>query len=234
MTYCVGVLLHAGLVCASDSRTNAGVDNVSSFKKMKVFERQGDRVLVIMSSGNLSMTQNVINQLELNGRKTDGSLSIWTAQSMVEVASHVGETLREVRRTLRAAECDQNVDEALATALRAANSNTPLGVLDGPGAWARARALTRRMRLQLFNVDHWKSLKRQVRVRGSVTEVSAAEADAYFASRPRDAQIGAWASAQSRPMESRFHFEKEIARYAAKFGVSKVPRCSFGTSDAWK
>ncbi len=98
MTYCVGVLLHAGLVCASDSRTNAGVDNVSSFKKMKVFERQGDRVLVIMSSGNLSMTQNVINQLELNGKKTDGTPSIWSVQSLVEVASLLGETLREVRR----------------------------------------------------------------------------------------------------------------------------------------
>ena len=98
MTYCVGVLLHAGLVCASDSRTNAGVDNVSSFKKMKVFERQGDRVLVIMSSGNLSMTQNVINQLELTGKKTDGTPSVWSVQSMVEVASLLGETLREVRR----------------------------------------------------------------------------------------------------------------------------------------
>jgi putative proteasome-type protease len=98
MTYCVGVLLQAGLVCASDSRTNAGIDNVSSFKKMKVFERPGDRVLVIMSSGNLSMTQNVINQLELTGRKTDGSPNIWNAQSMVDVASLLGETLREVRR----------------------------------------------------------------------------------------------------------------------------------------
>ena len=71
---------------------------------------------------------------------------------------------------------------------------------------------------------HWKSLRRQIRVRGSVLEVDAAEADAYFASRPRDSQIGAWASAQSRPMESRFHFEKEIARTAARFGLGKVPR----------
>ena len=55
---------------------------------------------------------------------------------------------------------------------------------------------------------HWKSLRRAVRVRGTVSEVSRAEADAYFASRPKDSQIGAWASAQSRPMESRFHFEK--------------------------
>jgi pyridoxamine 5'-phosphate oxidase len=71
---------------------------------------------------------------------------------------------------------------------------------------------------------HWKSLRRQVRVRGSVTEVSTQEADAYFASRARDSQIGAWASAQSRPMESRFHFEKEIAKYAAKYAIGKVPR----------
>ena len=98
MTYCVGVLLHAGLVCASDSRTNAGVDNVSSFRKMKVFERQGDRVLVVLSSGNLSITQNVLNQIELSSRRTDGGPTIWTLQSMVEVASLLGDTLREVRR----------------------------------------------------------------------------------------------------------------------------------------
>jgi len=71
---------------------------------------------------------------------------------------------------------------------------------------------------------HWKSLRRQVRVRGAVTEVSAAEADAYFASRPKDSQIGAWASAQSRPMEGRWAFEKEIARYAAKYALGAVPR----------
>lgn len=71
---------------------------------------------------------------------------------------------------------------------------------------------------------HWKSLRRQIRVRGIVTQTSPEEADEYFASRPRDSQIGAWASRQSRPLESRFEFEREIARYAAKFGVSKVPR----------
>jgi pyridoxamine 5'-phosphate oxidase len=71
---------------------------------------------------------------------------------------------------------------------------------------------------------HWKSLRRQVRVRGAVTLVSEAEADAYFASRPKDSQIGAWASAQSRPMEGRWVFEKEIARYAAKYALTKVPR----------
>jgi pyridoxamine 5'-phosphate oxidase len=71
---------------------------------------------------------------------------------------------------------------------------------------------------------HWKSLRRQVRVRGTVSEVSRQEADAYFASRAKDSQIGAWASAQSRPMDSRFALEKEVAKIAAKYALSKVPR----------
>ncbi|MBO6503356.1 MAG: pyridoxamine 5'-phosphate oxidase [Kordiimonadaceae bacterium] len=71
---------------------------------------------------------------------------------------------------------------------------------------------------------HWKSLRRQIRVEGAVEVVSNDEADAYFASRPRASQIGAWASAQSRPMAGRFEFEAEIAKYTAKFGVSDVPR----------
>ena len=71
---------------------------------------------------------------------------------------------------------------------------------------------------------HWKTQRRQVRVRGPVAPVSAAEADAYFASRAKDSQIGAWASAQSRPMEGRWVFEKEIARVALKYALAKVPR----------
>jgi pyridoxamine 5'-phosphate oxidase len=71
---------------------------------------------------------------------------------------------------------------------------------------------------------HWKTVRRQVRVRGSISQVSDAEADAYFATRAKDSQIGAWASAQSRPMEARFAFEREIAKYAARFALSKVPR----------
>jgi pyridoxamine 5'-phosphate oxidase len=73
-------------------------------------------------------------------------------------------------------------------------------------------------------VFYWKSLRRQVRARGAVTPVGEAEADAYFASRPRDSRIGAWASQQSRPLESRFAFEKAIAVYAAKYAVGEVPR----------
>jgi pyridoxamine 5'-phosphate oxidase len=73
-------------------------------------------------------------------------------------------------------------------------------------------------------VFHWKSLNKQVRVRGLVERVSDAEADAYFATRPKQAQIGAWASQQSRPLESRLAFEKAIAVYAAKYALGSVPR----------
>lgn len=71
---------------------------------------------------------------------------------------------------------------------------------------------------------HWKSLRRQVRVRGPVTEVSSAEADAYFASRARASRIGAWASEQSRPLESRFAFEAAIAKATARFAIGDIPR----------
>ena len=71
---------------------------------------------------------------------------------------------------------------------------------------------------------HWKSLRRQIRVEGRVLPVSEAEADAYFASRARASQIGAWASAQSRPLTGRFELEKRVGEFAAKFGLGKVPR----------
>ena len=71
---------------------------------------------------------------------------------------------------------------------------------------------------------HWKSLRRQVRIRGNVTPVTDAEADAYFATRPKQAQIGAWASKQSEALESRFAFEQAIAKVAAKYIISEVPR----------
>ena len=77
---------------------------------------------------------------------------------------------------------------------------------------------------QAAMVFHWKSLNRQVRVRGDVERVSDAEADAYFATRPKQAQIGAWASKQSAPLERRLAFEKAVARYAVKYAISEVPR----------
>ena len=73
-------------------------------------------------------------------------------------------------------------------------------------------------------VFHWKSIRRQVRVRGAVTPVSAEEADAYFATRARGARIGAWASDQSRPLASPLALEKRVAEFAARFGLGEVPR----------
>jgi pyridoxamine 5'-phosphate oxidase len=80
------------------------------------------------------------------------------------------------------------------------------------------------MRPQAGLVFYWKSLKRQVRIRGQVEPVTDAEADAYFATRPRLAQIGAWASKQSAPLESRLAFEKSVALQTAKFALGTVPR----------
>lgn len=99
MTYCVGVLLDDGLVLASDSRTHAGVDNFASFCKMTVFERPGDRVIVLLSSGNLAGTQSVISILKQRGEVHDGAgLTIWTARTMFDIAVVVSDAVREVER----------------------------------------------------------------------------------------------------------------------------------------
>ena len=87
---------------------------------------------------------------------------------------------------------------------------------------AKGRELAANPRAALL--FHWKSLRRQVRIRGTVLAVSDAEADAYFATRARDSQIGAWASAQSRPLTEPHALEKAVAAYALKFAVGKPPR----------
>jgi len=74
---------------------------------------------------------------------------------------------------------------------------------------------------------HWKTLRKAVRAQGTIVRVSDAEADAYFATRPKDSQIGAWASPQSRVMEGRFVFEKKLAEYGIKYALTKVPRPSY-------
>jgi pyridoxamine 5'-phosphate oxidase len=71
---------------------------------------------------------------------------------------------------------------------------------------------------------HWKSLRRQVRLEGSIAQTTPEEADAYFATRDRGSQIGAWASEQSRPLESRFALEKRVAEFTARHAIGKVPR----------
>ncbi len=74
---------------------------------------------------------------------------------------------------------------------------------------------------------HWKSLRRQIRIRGPVEQVTEAESDAYFSSRPRDSRVGAWASQQSRPLESRFALETAVAKYAAKYAIGEIPRPAY-------
>ena len=97
MTYCVAITLDAGMIFASDSRTNAGVDQISRFCKMRTFVKPGDRVIVMLSSGNLSITQNAINTLEQRARSADGQLHLWNAESMFEIARLLGDALREVK-----------------------------------------------------------------------------------------------------------------------------------------
>ncbi len=92
---------------------------------------------------------------------------------------------------------------------------------------AKGRQLTAHPKAALL--FHWKSLRRQVRIRGIVSRVSDAEADAYFASRARQSQIGAWASEQSQPLPDRFALEKRVAEFGLKFGLSKVDRPPYWT-----
>jgi putative proteasome-type protease len=97
MTYCVAMSLDAGMIFASDSRTNAGVDQISRFSKMRTFVRAGERVIVTLSSGNLSITQNAINILEQRARAGDNAHHLWNATSMFDVARLLGDALRDVK-----------------------------------------------------------------------------------------------------------------------------------------
>jgi putative proteasome-type protease len=97
MTYCVAMSLEAGMIFAADSRTNAGVDQIGRFSKLRVFAREGERVVVTLSSGNLSMTQSALNILEQRARSGDSQLQLWNAPSMFDVARLVGDALREVK-----------------------------------------------------------------------------------------------------------------------------------------
>jgi putative proteasome-type protease len=98
MTYCVALRLDSGVLFASDSRTNAGVDHIATFGKMKVFERPNERVLVILSSGNLSVTQSAINLLEQQRHADQARPTIWSVSTMYDVACLAGDALREVQR----------------------------------------------------------------------------------------------------------------------------------------
>ncbi len=97
MTYCVAMSLDAGMIFASDSRTNAGVDQIARFSKMKVFAHDGERVIVTLASGNLSITQNALSMLEQRKGNDDGAHDLWSAPSMFDVARLIGDSLREVK-----------------------------------------------------------------------------------------------------------------------------------------
>ena len=100
MTYCVGLRLDSGMVFASDSRTNAGMDHIATFCKTKVYERPDDRVIIILSAGNLAVSQGVINILDRHQHlpAQEQHRSIWTVPSLSDVAVLVGEALREMQR----------------------------------------------------------------------------------------------------------------------------------------
>ena len=98
MTYCIGLTLDAGMIFASDSRTNAGMDNIAKFCKMTVFERPGDRVLVLLSSGNLAGTQAVIGVLNQRCEAGDAIPNLQNAQTMFDVAMLVADAMRDIER----------------------------------------------------------------------------------------------------------------------------------------
>lgn len=108
MTYCVAARLNAGLVFLSDSRTNAGVDQISVYRKMTVFERPGERVLVLMTAGNLAVSQAVLDGLAR--QQQEGGETLWNAPDMFEAARRIGNAVREVYRREADALREQGVD----------------------------------------------------------------------------------------------------------------------------
>ena len=108
MTYCVAARLNAGLVFLSDSRTNAGVDQISVYRKMTVFERPGERVMVLMTAGNLAVSQAVLDGLAR--QQQEGGETLWNAPDMFEAARRIGNAVREVYRREADALREQGVD----------------------------------------------------------------------------------------------------------------------------
>src|SRR6201987_2899986 len=98
MTYCIGVMLERGMIFASDSRTNAGMDNIAKFCKMTLFERAGERVIVLLSSGNLAGTQAVIGVLNQRCVAGEEMSHLWNARTMFDVAMLVADAMRDIER----------------------------------------------------------------------------------------------------------------------------------------
>ena len=124
MTYCVAIKLNAGLVFLSDSRTNAGLDQISSFRKMIVYEKTGDRFMVLLSAGNLSISQSVREILQTEQIKDSESgeaITIWNARSMFDAARVLGAAVRHVHErdgaALKRSGVDFNVSLLFAVAV---------------------------------------------------------------------------------------------------------------------
>ena len=109
MTYCVATLLDTGMVFLADSRTNAGVDHVNTFRKMHVFERPGNRVMVLMTAGNLAITQAVVHLLRQQASDPD-SHNLHTVNNLFDAAVQVGEALRTVHQRDAAALKEHGID----------------------------------------------------------------------------------------------------------------------------
>jgi len=101
MTYCVGILVDDGLVMIADTRTNAGVDNIATYKKLHIFEKPGDRFIAIASAGNLGSSQTVISMITegIENPETGHIETIWTQPSMFKTAQFVGRAIRDVYKT---------------------------------------------------------------------------------------------------------------------------------------
>ena len=113
MTYCVAMSLDAGMIFASDSRTNAGVDQIARFSKMRIFARDGDRVIVTLSSGNLSITQNALNTLDQRARAGDNLLApVERARRCSTSPGCIGDALREVKSRDGAYLAQNNIDSS--------------------------------------------------------------------------------------------------------------------------
>jgi len=98
MTYCVAMKLATGMVFASDSRTNAGIDHISRFDKMRVFSKPAERVIVTLSAGNLSVTQNTLNLLDRRSQQNPDSPTLMNVASLYDVAELIGTTMREIKQ----------------------------------------------------------------------------------------------------------------------------------------
>jgi putative proteasome-type protease len=108
MTYCIGILVDSGLVFLSDSRTNAGVDQISTFRKISLFELPGERVMVALCAGNLALSQAVIGLLR--EQETSGQPGLSSAANMAEATQHVGDALREIHRRDAVALKEHNIE----------------------------------------------------------------------------------------------------------------------------